>query len=54
MNAQQAHMVQELTQFVEGARQRMIDKRNKDMDEYDGLSPEEINALVESEQAKAE
>ena len=34
-----------MTQFVESARQRMIDQRNKDLDEYDGLSPDEINAL---------
>lgn len=38
-------LLQELTQFVESARQRMIDQRNKDLDEYDGLSPDEINAL---------
>lgn len=34
-----------MTQFVEKARQRRIDERNKELDEYDGLSPEEINAL---------
>lgn len=41
-------LLQELTEFVENARQRLIDQRNKDDDEYDGLSPDEINALEES------
>jgi hypothetical protein len=39
--------LQELTAFVESARQRKIEERNKEIDEFDGLSPEEINALAE-------
>jgi hypothetical protein len=45
-------LLQELAQFVEKARQRMKDKKNKDVDEYDGLSPDEINALEESKRKK--
>jgi hypothetical protein len=44
--------LQELTQFVEEARQRMKDKKNKDLDEYDGLSPDAINALEEKKKKK--
>jgi hypothetical protein len=43
---------QELTQFVEKARQRMKDKKSKEVDEYDGLSPDEINALEDSKRRK--
>jgi hypothetical protein len=39
-------VVQEIEAFIDSARQRARDARSKEMDEFDGLSPEEINALV--------
>lgn len=37
--------VQEVSDFVEGARNKKIRERHSASDEYDGLSPEEINKL---------
>lgn len=38
-------MLQEVSDFVDSARNKKIRERHSQADEYDGLSPEEINKL---------
>jgi hypothetical protein len=45
--------LQEVLRYIDEARQHERDERNKALDEFDGLSPAEINALAAGKSAMA-